>query len=209
MDKFIPASSTPKKSRKYKHLNHPNTQTMVDEAFKVIMLNSNKCSYRAIKHFILTNYIVNMRYMLNRIKRESVANGKLIQMTGHGLNGSFRMSAAALRNANKMTKKSKKRTNKKPQKITFRIGHRRTSITRFSIKNDHRHLVKSPNLNLEKILVLRRSPKPRLAKIGKQYSLTKRQEKEDENNNNGPSTSAEATRLLSLRVTRQENSHMF
>lgn len=174
MESTIIVSSTPKKTLHSRSHTHPNTQTMVDEAFKV--LNTRKCSYRAIKHFIMSTYIVDMRFVLNRIKsyiRESLANGKLIQMSGHGLNGSFRLSAAAKKNPKKFLKKFNKKKafiKMKPIRkppvflITPIVQHRRTSITRFSSYRQLQQKSQEPQ-------ILKRSPKPRLAKTGINYSL--------------------------------------
>ncbi|XP_055921032.1 histone H1.2-like [Eupeodes corollae] len=184
MDELIPISSTPKKQRSYHH--HPTTRVMVDDAVKVL----NKCSYRAIKQYIVAKYLVDLRYLLKRIKsyiRESVANGKFIQITGHGLNGSFRLSAAARRNPKKffirqrkiMTRKDKQnKLNKKPTTFLMEpIIHRRTSITINSIK---RRLSRSSGSL--------RSPRPRLVKNENQSSF----QSNDTNNNDLPSTSSDA-----------------
>uniref|UniRef100_A0A1A9W0R0 H15 domain-containing protein n=1 Tax=Glossina brevipalpis TaxID=37001 RepID=A0A1A9W0R0_9MUSC len=82
-------------------LSHPSTQLMVDGAIKNLKERGGS-SLLAIKKYINGTYKCDSQKLDRFIKKylkTSVANGKLIQTKGKGASGSFKLSAAANKNA--------------------------------------------------------------------------------------------------------------
>lgn len=104
---------------------HPPVSQMVDAA--IVSLSERKgSSLQAIKRFISANFDVNIEHLSPFIKtylKGAVAKGHLLQMTGKGASGSFKLSdeaKKALINACKPPKSLKSKESKatKGKKVT-------------------------------------------------------------------------------------------
>ncbi|XP_022208832.2 histone H1-like isoform X2 [Drosophila obscura] len=83
---------------------HPPTQEMVDASIKNLNGRGGS-SFLAIKKYITAEYKCDAQKLAPLIKKylkAAVANGKLIQATGTGASGSFKMSASVEKKAKGM-----------------------------------------------------------------------------------------------------------
>lgn len=117
--KPVAGSLTIKKVEETK-FDHPPISTMVTTAIEELD-ESKGSSFQAIKKYIIANYEVNEAKLATSIKRylkTAVSNGKIIQTTGKGALGSFKLAAFKSSNAKKNRVIKKKKTTNESGKKT-------------------------------------------------------------------------------------------
>lgn len=115
-----PRKSPKKASRKPKKpAAHPPVAQMVNAAIAALKERKGS-SLASIKKYIAANYKCDVQKLapfIRRYVKKAVTDGKLVQKTGTGASGSFRLGAAAKKAPKKKAKKPKKaKKAKKPKK---------------------------------------------------------------------------------------------
>lgn len=141
---------------------HPPISTMVTTAIEELD-DSKGSSFQAIKKFIIANYEVDETKLTNSIKRylkTAVSNGKIIQTTGKGAQGSFKLSSI---NSSNSSNAKKNRVIKK--KKTSKESDKNTGSLQVQLESIKTRIVPFEEAQYAKILEERRKSKARKPKV--------------------------------------------
>ena len=137
-----PVKKVAKKAAPKKPAAHPPTSEMVKAAIAGLKERKGS-SLAAIKKYIAANYKVDVEKLapfIRRFIKKAVADGKLVQKTGVGCSGSFRLAAEP----KKVAKKAKKPAAKKAKKPAAKKAAKKPAAKKATKKPAAKKATKKP-----------------------------------------------------------------